>query len=282
MYEYSLPSVAFHFLLCRNSGSQLKQNHIAHQLLTIYALGATPDQIQGAYDRNKTYQRPQDNEDEENVENLKDPATWRKCLGKQEYYTDFLRYFQHEMESKGWQTVVNEYLFTRDERAEDLLVRLFGGFMHPLIHLGFGVEFEQPAIMCEALAQTACHDTWIGGLLLKAEDMANEKKGSKAGETVSKALENLNLKSTKNGKSLPELLDEIQTNQKLKDSPHWEDGNKVRDGILKRDPDDMLDIASQFTVGENEIEKRMAEMMNAAGTSMIHKFHSSQRTIPLT
>lgn len=31
----------------------------------------------------------------------------------------------------------------------------FTGFLHPLIHLGFGVEFDQPAIVAEALAQAA-------------------------------------------------------------------------------------------------------------------------------
>jgi sulfur relay (sulfurtransferase) complex TusBCD TusD component (DsrE family) len=34
-------------------------NHIAHHLLAIYALGATPDELQKAYDNNKGYQRNQ-------------------------------------------------------------------------------------------------------------------------------------------------------------------------------------------------------------------------------
>lgn len=33
----------------------------------------------------------------------------------------------------------------------------FTGSLHPIIHLGFGVEFEQPAIVAEALAQAAIH-----------------------------------------------------------------------------------------------------------------------------
>ena len=36
------------------------------------------------------------------------------------------------------------------------------GFLHPIIHLGFGVEFKQPAIIAEALAEAAVHDNWIG------------------------------------------------------------------------------------------------------------------------
>lgn len=46
-----------------------------------------------------------------------------------------------------------------------MLVRLHAGFLHPMIHLGFGVEFQQPAIIAEALAQAAVHDNWIGYVL---------------------------------------------------------------------------------------------------------------------
>ncbi|KAF2094366.1 hypA-like protein [Rhizodiscina lignyota] len=221
-------------------------NHIAHHLLTIYALGATPEQLQKGYDRNSAYQRSPIVQEEKVFEQLHDPAVWKKCLGNEKYYHDYLVFFQKEMESKGWEAVVNEYLFSRTEQAEDMLVRLFAGFLHPLIHLGFGMEFRQPAIMCEALAQTAVHDRWIGGLLLEAEKTADRRKTAK-GE-----------------KSIPELLEEIQRNERLKNSPHWADGNKVRDGILKRDPDDMLEIASQFVVQESQLEKKMMEMMNAA------------------
>ena len=31
-----------------------------------------------------------------------------------------------------------------------------------MIHLGFRVEFNQPEIIAEALAQVAVHDSWIG------------------------------------------------------------------------------------------------------------------------
>jgi hypothetical protein len=56
------------------------------------------------------------------------------------------------MEEKGWETVLNEYVFAGEEHAEGMLVRIFAGFLHPLIHPGFGVEFKQPAIVVKALA----------------------------------------------------------------------------------------------------------------------------------
>jgi hypothetical protein len=43
------------------------------------------------------------------------------------YYTDFLAFFQKEIDKMGWQKVLNEYLFKGDERSEDMLIRMFAG-----------------------------------------------------------------------------------------------------------------------------------------------------------
>jgi len=117
------------------------------------------------------------------------------------------------------------------------------GFLHPIIHLGFGVEFEQPVIVAEALAQAAAHDNWMSPFLLGAEKAAA---------------------SSSDSTSLVVLLDEIRANQKLSTSAHWDDGNKIRDGILARAPDEMIKYASRFRVKEQELEAKTAEMTNAA------------------
>jgi hypothetical protein len=36
-----------------------------------------------------------------------------------------------------------------------MLARLYEGAYHPIIHLGLGIEFQQPGIIAEALAQLA-------------------------------------------------------------------------------------------------------------------------------
>jgi hypothetical protein len=97
--------------------------------------------------------------------------------------------------------------------------------------------------MVEALAQAAIHDGWVGPFLLKAEEKA---------------------KSTQKSSSLAKLIRACRDNEKLKTSAHWDDGNKVRDGVFVRAPDEMIDIASQWTVKPDEIEKKTAEMTNAA------------------
>ncbi|KAJ9636519.1 hypothetical protein H2204_005352 [Knufia peltigerae] len=218
-------------------------NHIAHHLLTIYALGATSEELQHAFDFNKGYQRKLPPVDTGNVQKMSDPEGFNSSLGKAQYFHDYEVFFQGEIEKKGWEKVLNEHVFARTEHSERMLVRMFAGFLHPLIHLGFGVEFKQPAIMVEALAQAAVHDDWPGKFLYAAEKAAKQNRSSK---------------------SLVQLIHETRANEKLRNSAHAEDGNKLRDGVFARAAEEMTDIASQWTVEPEELQQKTAEMINAA------------------
>jgi hypothetical protein len=48
-------------------------------------------------------------------------------LGKGKYYPDFLKFFQDEIEEKGWEKVLHEYVFKGDKRSEAIFERLFAG-----------------------------------------------------------------------------------------------------------------------------------------------------------
>ncbi|KAM3068892.1 hypothetical protein ACMFMG_004065 [Clarireedia jacksonii] len=219
-------------------------NHIAHHLLTLYALGAPADIIEKQYKKNASYQRAVVEAEDRAIVDMSSPENFEKYLGEGKYYHDYLLFFQQEMEKKGWQDVLKEYLFAGDARADNFLGRLYAGFLHPIIHLGFGVEFNQPAIIAEALAQTAVHDSWIVKYLLDAEKAAKQSSSSSS-------------------KTLPELLDEIRADEKLSTAAHWDDGNKIRDGLLTRAPEEMLKYASQWTVPEAELEAKTVQMINA-------------------
>ncbi|KAL4736469.1 hypothetical protein BDV11DRAFT_211211 [Aspergillus similis] len=221
-------------------------NHIAHQVLTLYALGASPDEIQAAYDRNKTYQRQALPMREDVVQSLHQKDKFKDALGKEKNYPDFLEFFQREIDEKGVGAVLSEYLFKRDENAESMMARLFGGLLHPIIHLGFGIEFDQPAIVAEALAQTAIHDDWTGPrFLFPAEQVAGGigKPGRK---------------------TMLQLLEEAQANTTLANSVRFEDGNKLRDGVLKRAGKEMIEIAAQYTVSEEQMAEKYAEMVDVS------------------
>ncbi|CDM29644.1 Domain of unknown function DUF4243 [Penicillium roqueforti FM164] len=219
-------------------------NHIPHELLTIYALGASPEEVKTCYDRNKRYQRPALPANQDIVQSMHDVAKFKECSGKEENYPHYLAFFQQEIDAKGVPDVLNEYLFAEDERAESMMCRVFAGLIHPFIQLGFGIEFNQPAIVAQGLAQIAVHDDWLGrAYFLPAEKMAGGI--GKPGQ-----------------KSLFQLINEIRADKTLVESVQWSDSNKIKDGVLHRAPEQMLKYASQFTVSKDQVHGRLADMTN--------------------
>ncbi|PGH27114.1 hypothetical protein AJ80_01070 [Polytolypa hystricis UAMH7299] len=222
-------------------------NHIVHHILSIYALGASPEEIKAAFKHNIDYQRPSRPVDEATVQKLSDKEHFKRLSGLRSQYPNFLVFFQREIEAKGVGAVLNEYLFKGDEYADSMYTRLFGGLIHPFIHLGFGIEFNQPAIIAQGLAQTATHDLKYGTFLLAAE-----KKAGGVGQQGGT-------------KSLVQLLREIREDEKLSKAAHWEDENKFFDGVMTRAPEEMVGYASQFKVAPEQIDEKMAELVNAVG-----------------
>jgi hypothetical protein len=162
-------------------------------------------------------------------------------------YTDWLHFFQHEIEHLGsWQKVLAEYLFKpNDPRSEDMLIRMFAGFLHPFIQLMYGVEWDQPAIVAMALAQASVHSDQFREFMLTAESLANQ-----SAETPMPRIAH--------------LLDAVAKDEKLKNSPRLEDGNKIRDGVLARARAEALQYTTQVKIEASELEERTAEMYNAA------------------
>ena len=222
-------------------------NHLAHHLFTIYSLGASPAQIREAYERNTDCQRPLGPLDEDVVQAMSDPLKFQSFLGDEKYYHDWVAFFQREMDldTRGWQGVLKTHLLSRTANADALFVRMYAGFLHPLIHLGFGIEFVQPAIIVEALAQAAVHSGWIGPYLLEAEQRAQYAEPS----------------------SIVSLLDAIRNHNKLATAAEWSNGNKIRDGILAHASEEMISIASQYSLPQNTtpaiLRRATAEMINA-------------------
>lgn len=95
------------------------------------------------------------------------------------------------------------------------------------------------------------HDDWLGrAFFLPAEKMAGGI--GKPGQ-----------------KSTFQLINEMRADTALVKSVQWADGNKIKDGVLHRAPEQMLKYASQFTVSEDQIEERLAGMINTVGKSSL-------------
>jgi len=238
-----------HHVFFNNDGFH---NHISHHILSLYGTGASVESIEKGYKDNSSYQRPVVKPHDDPAQTLRDWEMAKKRLGKEQYYTDFLIFFRAEIERLGgWQSVLQEYLFKPDdERSLDMLIRMHSGFLHPMIQLMYGVEWSEPTIVAMALAQASVHgDAPYRKILLEAEENA-QKQSSESGQTEMS--------------SIVSLLEEINTNKKLATSAKLSDGNKIRDGVMKRAPDEMMRILTKVHVRPDGYEQALAEMVDAS------------------
>ncbi|EIW78449.1 hypothetical protein CONPUDRAFT_167455 [Coniophora puteana RWD-64-598 SS2] len=168
-----------------------RHNHSPHQLLSIWAMGASGPVIDAAYKMACVYQR----------ELGKPPETITKAnvwdhLGDMKYFGSYSSFFCHEIREKGFTRVMEEYVFSRYGNISDkgsvhpvMVNRIFGGIFHPWIHIGFGAEFGQPGLVAEGLAM-ACTQDGNPNTLLQL-DSWEPKSGDAPG--VLSALSNLSL-----------------------------------------------------------------------------------------
>lgn len=245
-------------------------NHIPHHLLSLYGTGADAHAIQKGYDDNRGYQRKvkpvhKPKEAGDHAEPAAGPLAddWYETaapqhLGHESYYPDFLRFFQHDIERRdkeeknagsglaGWQSLLRDRVFSGTPAAEDLRARLFAGFLHPLIQLMYGIEWAQPAIVAQGLAQAAIHKhQGLDDVLYRMEKEAAAKKSAPV--------------------SIISLFEEVAKSPQLSSAAHWEDPNKMRNGVLARALDEMVAVAAKVSVPATEegLAARTAEMAEA-------------------
>lgn len=123
------------------------------------------------------------------------------------------------------------------------------GAIHPIIHLGFGVEFSQPAIVAEALAQAAIHRHEACSFLLRTELLAKGKP------------------SWTDGQRLMDLFHTARSTPAIKDAECFAPGSFERDGnFFAIAPQALFDLASQYNLdrssSEETLKLRLAEMIN--------------------
>ncbi|KAK8091584.1 Oxidoreductase AflY [Apiospora hydei] len=231
-------------------------NHIAHSLLTCLALGASPQELQERYDDGTPIQRPMPEIDSVLLEKLSDPDAFHAALGVVDRYHTFLEFFKRQIAARDWRAVIQEYVLARTPVADAMLARMYEGAYHPIIHLGLGIEFEQPSIVAESLAQAAAHDdSHISILFASAEAEAG-------------------ILYPTHGKPKPliDLVHAVRASDVIRTAPRWTDfGNKMRDGVVGRACEEMSSLAAQFQIatndpaaGERELQRRTAEMINVA------------------
>lgn len=238
----------------------MTQNQIVHHLLALYGTGADIPALQRAFKVNKSYQVRLRKPQSPALEELRADydAAAARYLGKGTAFPTWLAFFQGEMDDVGgdWQAVLQKYLFADTETARDLQGRLFGGLLHPIIQLLYGIEWSQPAIVASALAQTAVHKNEIREVMEEVDSRVAAAGAVTNGDGGDYRMP-----------PLTTLLEEVSTgsqHEKLRDSVRWEDDIKIRDGVLARAKDKALQLMTRVRVREDELEERTVEMLHAA------------------
>lgn len=226
---------------------------ISHQLLALYGTGAAPSVLQEAYDANTSYQIKADQPTRglAVVDELE--ADWAahapRYLGQGRHYADFLRYFQRQMERAdgGWEAVIKDHVLADGPAALDMRGRLCAGFLHPLIQLMYGIEWRQPAMVAEGLAQAAVHDSRIGDFLVKVDRAAASASAPQQHRPLIETLEGIRAE-----------------HPKLAASARWSDANRLHDGVLTRAEPEAVALLAGIRVRPGDLAERTAEMVHCA------------------
>ncbi|EFY93236.1 HypA-like protein, putative [Metarhizium acridum CQMa 102] len=220
------------------------------ELLALYGTGAPPSAIQAAFDANRAYQLGRMPARRHVVAELQ--ADWaghaHKYLGRGAHYSDFLRFFQDEMDRRGWEAVVGEFLCSGGDGAgpaRHMVQRLFAGLAHPMIQLGFGLEWEQPAIMAQGLAQAAVHRNALGDFFDRVDEAARGRGGQPP-------------------RAISDICEALRAeNGKLAGAAEWRDGGQgLYAGVLGRALDDAVALCAEVRVREHDFEERVAEVLH--------------------
>ncbi|KAK3690578.1 hypothetical protein B0T22DRAFT_194798 [Podospora appendiculata] len=223
-------------------------NHMVHHLLALWALGASPDEIQDMWDYNQPYQTPIEMGQPKPSEgkNLKDPMVYKECLGNNSCYGDFLKFFEDTIAEIGVVATLKEYLLKGDELAESVFCRMFSDLLHPVISLGCGLEFQQPSLIAEALAGACVHETWPELFLLPTEEYVRANKPAPSN-------------------SLLDTIKALHNDSAVRNGVKFTDPfNKLADGLLTRvTAEQLAPYLAQFQVKPEpeDLQRKMRDLM---------------------
>lgn len=134
----------------------------------------------------------------------------------------------------------------------DLLITLLPlGILHPLIQLMFGLEWEQPAIVAEALAQIAIHKDEIGPFFADVEARVAQLKAS-------------NGDAAHSGRSVIDILEAARAEHpSLVAAASPEVMGSLYGSLVDSDSrDELLDLLATISVDPSRLDEQIDEMIH--------------------
>jgi hypothetical protein len=227
----------------------------------MFSLGASGEEIQKAYDRESSYQKPRYPIDEDVVSAMPDSDKFKTYLNQQPHYSNFLLFFQREIEIMGVKATLEKHVFADTKHANHLFSLFFNGeyiwvhktthqywlmsylgIFHPYLHIGYAFEYNQPALVAEALAMASVHDP--SGELMAPIWIESEKQAKPSGKT------------------LRQLMEETRENSILKPAIDGENTIDRSKNVATNAAEEMIKSAAQYTISGDQLEERMYEMID--------------------
>lgn len=184
-------------------------NHLAHDVLANYSLGASPSRLRAIYDREAADQRPIGS-----VLKSFTASDWKSELGKQEHYPAYLEFFRSEIQRLGRVDATVRYAFDAD-----VIARTFSGAFHPLIHIGYGVDFEIDGTVAEGLAMMAVTSSMMAPFVVKPAGTVDK--------VASKVAAQLSMSKSSAPKTVVEILKAIKEDHELDGLTTYAASNKT-------------------------------------------------------
>ncbi|KAJ7252343.1 hypothetical protein B0H12DRAFT_1219366 [Mycena haematopus] len=153
-------------------------NHTPFHILVEWSLGGNAEHLEAIWNQHVALERSA----------YRSPGsitaqTFFNHLGDEEYYQGYLYFFSDLVLQKPVHAVVEEWIFSSkanfDGQQPEMLNRLLAGILHPLLYLGYGLEFSLPGLVAEGLAQAAVHK--IKSSVLLPRSMFDTSSGYRSG-----------------------------------------------------------------------------------------------------
>ncbi|KAJ3026087.1 hypothetical protein HDV00_012194, partial [Rhizophlyctis rosea] len=192
-------------------------NHMPHVLYSRHILGADDHRLDEEYHDEEEYLIPKRFKHGLVI----DENNWMAHVGQSQCYGNFLEYFDRRLATTTTPTQITNLLTTH--LYPHLLPNLVSGAVHPLIHIGFGIEFLNKDVIAEGLAEACVHQPSTSPILVLD-----------------------NSKAVK-GKTLEQIYEEIRRDGRFNSVVGFGDKNKTN-AVLMRGAELCRGYAEQFWV----------------------------------
>ncbi|KAH0834191.1 hypothetical protein J3R83DRAFT_11503 [Lanmaoa asiatica] len=249
-------------------------NHITHRALAIYALGGSAAIIRDYYERDGDIQRTAFESPEPITE-----ENFTDHLGDENFYQGYVSFFSKQISEKGAASTLEEFVFSekynfqkgRNANAQpEMSVRLFEGLVHPLIHVGYGVEFGLKGMLAEGLALAVAHDVRVPGSLppslfapSSTDSMRHIATRLSSLTLDAPAATSTPIVSETGGVHAFDIVARMLKDDRLNIKPSTDPINQIVEMLIKYSPT-VREHAEQWTVDLNqpgEVERKMEELV---------------------